>query len=174
MALLALFKAQGYLEVVKKLCLGTLLTCMVASCGEGETHHEGHHPGRSDAALEGCNGRGEALERIELSKNIGSSTVTLSFIDAEPPVPIVGNNSWTFALQVDGMPLKGIASALTVTPLMPDHEHGTPTKVVVTEVSEGTYRFAPVHTRMAGYWEITVGVDAEALNAELVFGVCVE
>jgi hypothetical protein len=173
-ARLALFKAQGYLEVVKKLCLGTLVAWMVASCGEGETHHEGHHPNYSDAALSGCSGRGEALEDLELSEGAGSSMLTLSFIDAEPPVPIVGNNSWTFALQMDGMPLKDVASAITVTPLMPDHEHGTPTKVGVTEVSEGTYRFAPVHTRMAGYWEITVAIDSRELNAQLVFGVCVE
>lgn len=169
-----MFQGQGYLEVVKKVCLGAILVWLVASCGEGETHHEGHHPSRSDAALGGCNGRGEALEALELSESLGSSTIALSFVDAEPPVPVVGNNSWMFELQMDGAPLRDMASAITVTPLMPDHEHGTPTKVGVTEVSEGTYRFAPVHTRMAGYWEITVAIDAEALNAELVFGVCVE
>jgi hypothetical protein len=98
----------------------------------------------------------------------------LSFVEGNPARPIVGNNSWLFLLAVDGEPATNLASAITVTPFMPDHGHGTPTAVVVTEGESGQYLFEPVHTRMAGFWEIAVEVDTARLKTRFTFGVCVE
>src|SRR5690606_6585047 len=98
------------------------------------------------ADVEGCDGRGEPLKGLSVSaKSSDGAKVTLEFVEGTAMPPIVGNNSWTFRLRIDGEPLTGAEADITVTPFMPDHDHGTPTAVKVEEVSAGTYRFQPVH-----------------------------
>ncbi len=145
-------------------------------CSNGETtHHTTHEPAEAGAVEEGCDGRGRALEGLLVSSEGDAGGVaTLEFLAGEPMPPIVGNNSWLFGLEVGGKPLPDLAAAITVTPFMPDHGHGTPTKVNVVEEEPGEYRFEPVHLRMAGFWEIRVELESEVRVADWVFGVCVE
>lgn len=148
---------------------------VATACLDGETHHGAHAEPDARAAGPACGGRGEPLEGLlGLDSLDGGLDVQLALVAAEPPRPIVGNNTWSFTLKVDEEPLEGVASAITVTPFMPDHGHGTPTEVVVTEIEPGVYRFAPVHTRMAGYWEIGVDISTERVHARFEFGVCVD
>jgi YtkA-like len=148
---------------------------MATACLDGETHDSAHTEADARAAGLPCGGRGEPLQGLQAVDSVdGGRVAHLALIAAEPPRPIVGNNTWSFTLRVDEEPLEGAASATTVTPFMPDHGHGTPTEVVVTEIEPGVYRFAPVHTRMAGYWEIGVDVSTERMHAHFEFGVCVE
>jgi hypothetical protein len=149
---------------------------LLVGCSHGETHDHptGEVPDGGSGAT-ACDGRGQALQGLEVAAEVDAGgTLTLSFIDGEPMPPIVGNNSWSFRLELDGEPLTDASSAITVTPFMPDHGHGTPTAVNVEEEDAGTYRFEPVHTRMAGYWEMRIDVETDEVSAALVFGVCVE
>lgn len=155
--------------------------CLIASAGCAPDETSNSPTDVVDAGIEAgtppapCDGRGQALPDVEVQARVdGGASLKLTFIDGEPMPPVVGNNSWLFAFELDGEPFEGAAEDITVTPFMPDHGHGTPTAVVITETSAGTYQFEPVHTRMAGYWEIRVGVHTAALDTELVFGVCVE
>lgn len=151
--------------------------CLLAACSDGETNAVVTDASTVDAGVSeaGCDGRGGPLEGLEVSAEADAGTrLTLSFVEAEPAVPIVGNNSWLFRLEADGEPLEGAASGITVTPFMPDHGHGTPTAVGVAEERPGTYRFEPVHTRMSGYWEIRVDLESDAAAAKFSFGVCVD
>lgn len=146
------------------------------ACSHGETHDGTHHESSGDGGtLAGCQGRGNVLDGLRLEAQLDAGRAAeLSFVEGAPARPIVGNNSWLFRLLVDEEPLTEVASAITVTPFMPDHGHGTPTTVVVTEAQPGHYLFEPVHTRMAGYWELTVDVEAPTLNTRFMFGVCVD
>lgn len=159
-------------------CFVSVVTCgLLVACSNGETGNfpAGEHVVEAGAAEAACDGRGKPLEGLEVSAETDAGTkLTLAFLEGEPMPPIVGNNSWLFRLEADGEPLMGAASAITVTPFMPDHGHGTPTVVNVEEERAGTYRFEPVHTRMAGYWEMRVDVESEVVSATLVFGVCVD
>lgn len=152
-----------------------LVVGLATACLDGETHHGAH--AEADARTGGlpCGGRGEPLQGLQAMASMdGGRVAQMALIVAEPPRPIVGNNTWSFTLKVDEEPLEGVAAAITVTPFMPDHGHGTPTEVAVTELEPGVYRFAPVHTRMAGYWEIGVDVATERVYAHFEFGVCVD
>jgi hypothetical protein len=143
----------------------------------GDYATDGATSGRfdADAGAAGCDGRGKPLDGLEVStENDAGEKITISFVEGEPMPPIVGNNSWLFHLEADGEPITGVASEITVTPFMPDHGHGTPTAVTVEEERAGDYRFEPVHTRMAGYWEIRIDVDSDVVSANLLFGVCVD
>ncbi len=145
-------------------------------CSHSETHPETHHERPGDAAtLTACQGRGDVLDELRVEAELDAGRAAeLSFLEGNPARPIVGNNSWLFFLAVDGEPASNVGSGLTVTPFMPDHGHGTPTAVVVTEGKSGQYLFEPVHTRMAGFWEITVDVATASLKTQFTFGVCVE
>lgn len=113
-------------------------------------------------------------EAASVDAGDGGTGFELRMLEAEPNPPIVGNNSWTVEFLYEGTPLTGAEADIFVTPFMPDHNHGTPTPVSVTEISDGVYRLEPVHLRMAGYWEITLDVDAPDGERALSFGVCIE
>jgi hypothetical protein len=53
---------------------------------------------------------------------------------------------------------------------MPDHAHGSPQPVVVTEMGDGEYKLDPVNLFMAGYWEVTISAEDD----DIVFPLCVE
>lgn len=147
-----------------------------AASGPTDDHH-GHDGG------DGCNGRGlsEFEEDHVLFSNDGNHDAgdggtgfELRMLEAEPNPPVVGNNSWLVKVTHDGKPLIGAEGDIVVTPFMPDHGHGTPTTVSVTETTDGVYRLEPVHLRMAGYWEIALDIDAPAAQRAPSFGVCIE
>jgi hypothetical protein len=161
--------------------LGTLaLFVGFTGCdGGADDFHPGHDRSElgdvPDAAEGGgCEGRGKPLSGVVLRPKDALVDAGLALVSAIPARPIVGNNSWVFALTVEGEPATGWASVFTVTPFMPDHGHGTPTIVRVEEVEPGQYKLEPVHTRMAGYWEVTVSVDVPAGELNFVVKVCVD
>jgi hypothetical protein len=139
-----------------------------AGCG-GEPNAEAD-AAKTPAPL-GCNGRGVDVDGLEVS---GERGLTLRFESAEPMPPATGDNSWLVALEAEGEPLSGVAHELSVTPHMPDHGHGSPVAVEVTEQDAGVYRVAPINTFMPGYWQITFEVASEELRDAVEFGVCVE
>lgn len=124
-----------------------------------------------DSAL-GCNDRGVNIDGFELS---GDEGLDLAFQSANPMPPATGDNTWVVSLtDAGGDPVTGAADDIVVTPHMPDHGHGTPVAVQVSEEDDGVYQLAPVNTFMPGYWQITFELESDALSDTLVFGVCVE
>lgn len=99
--------------------------------------------------------------------------LVVELVEANEAPPIVGDNEWVIELR-DGAGAAVEACVPTVTPWMPDHNHGTTADPEVTEEGGGRYRvgFEPI---MGGYWEITVAADCGApVVGEAVFKVCVE
>jgi hypothetical protein len=165
-----------------------------ADCGEGlicdvhdglgtcqedhshDTHADTHATGTdtgTDTEAEGCAAETRDDEfAIGLSKS--GQLVTATFVSADPALPIKGDNTWVLSItDLGGAPLDGLT--IQVTPMMPDHGHGT---AVVAEVmatgNPGEYTLTPVNLFMAGYWEVTLDVTSDAGQDSVMFGVCVE
>lgn len=101
-----------------------------------------------------------------------NNKVSFKIVDAMPAPPARGDNVWTLELKtVGGTPIQG--AAMIVTPFMPDHQHGTPTDVVIEPMQlEGQYKLSPVNMWMPGLWETTIQVNgADADKA--VFKFCI-
>jgi hypothetical protein len=102
--------------------------------------------------------------------------VTVSFVDAQPAPPIRDFNTWTLAVHdLDGNPVEGADWELF--PWMPDHGHGSPTPIVVTESeTPGEYVLDPVDLFMAGRWTITMTLSLpdDGGEDEVEFAFCIQ
>lgn len=166
-------------------CAGLLLlgssACQSSSSAndsESALGTKGTQQESNDAGMQGperdaapCQGRGQSLAGLSVE---GDDGLSLKVESIEPNPPVVGDNSWRVELSRDGEPLAGAADEILVSPFMPDHGHGSPVSVGVSELSDGVYRFEPVNTFMPGYWEITLRVQGDAGESSVVFGVCIE
>ena len=136
----------------------------------GETHGETHGDTEEEGA---CEGETRADEfALGLSKT--GASITATFVSADPAPPIKGDNSWvlTFTDEADA-PLDGLE--IVVTPMMPDHGHGTPVEVVVSATGNpGEYSLSPVNLFMTGYWETTLDITLDQEQDAVTFGFCVE
>lgn len=109
-----------------------------------------------------------------LEKTGTQKSMRVRLLESKPGPPIKGDNEWRVQiLDPKGGPISG--AALTVTPLMPDHRHGTAIKAVVQEQGGGEYRVAPINLFMPGFWTITFALKHQdgALD-QAVFSFCVD
>jgi hypothetical protein len=127
-------------------------------------------PEEVDAGSLPCGGRGRDLHDLSVT----GEALSLEVLELQPDPPVVGDNSFRVALELEGEPLVGASDDIIVSPTMPDHGHGTPVTVGIFESGQGIYQLEPVNTFMAGYWQISVEVDSESGTGWVQFGVCVE
>ncbi|MEJ7603693.1 MAG: FixH family protein, partial [Kofleriaceae bacterium] len=82
-------------------------------------------------------------------------------------------NTWVLQINATGgSPVTG--AAMTVTPFMPDHQHGSGKTVVVEPMSEpGQYQLAPVNMWMPGLWETTISASSASGTDQVVFKFCI-
>ena len=103
----------------------------------------------------------------------GAAGLTFRLMSSMPAPPSRGNNTWEIEI-VDGAGAPVLGAAVSVKPFMPDHQHGTGVRAVLTEQGEGRYQATPVNLWMPGLWEITVGArPATGQPDEVVFRFCV-
>jgi hypothetical protein len=98
--------------------------------------------------------------------------LSFALIDAAPAPPDEGDNSWTLHVTDGEEGVEGLA--LTVTPWMPDHDHGTPIAAVATEATGGDYTVAPINLWLAGLWEVTIEASDGKSTDAAVFAFCIE
>lgn len=93
---------------------------------------------------------------------------------ADPAPPDRGDNAWTVRLtDAAGQPVVG--ATIEAKPFMPDHGHGsTPMFGTVTDQGDGTYRITSLNLFMAGYWQVTLTIQAGDQSDQLVYGFCIE
>lgn len=107
---------------------------------------------------------------VGISK-VGTAGVQFKLLEATPAPPARGDNVWVLELTKAGTPVNG--AAMIVTPFMPDHQHGTPTDVLIEPMSgPGQYKLAPVNMWMPGLWETTIQVDGPDAD-KAIFRFCI-
>jgi hypothetical protein len=110
---------------------------------------------------------------LGLTKPGESSRFSFKLVTADPAPPARGDNSWVLELDTMAAPPAPVTgAALSVTPFMPDHQHGSGKTVTVTPMTEaGQYKLEPVNLWMPGLWEVTIQVNG-AETDRAVFRFC--
>lgn len=97
-------------------------------------------------------------------------------MSAEPAPPARPDETWIFQINamnagVVGAPLTG--ATITVTPFMPDHQHGTAIRAQVEAMPDaGQYKISSINLWMPGYWETTLTVSG-SVSDSVVYKFCV-
>ena len=142
-----------------------------AACGSGTMTPD------ADEALACINsGRGDTYV-IGLEHAGKSGQLDFKLMSATPAPPGFNDNTWVvqvnaMAAGVVGAPVTG--ATITVTPFMPDHQHGTPIRALVTEMAGGQYKLSPINLWMPGYWEITLDVQTASAHDTVVYKFCIQ
>jgi len=101
-----------------------------------------------------------------------------TLVSADPAPPARNLNTWvvqinSLAAGVVGAPATG--AVMTVTPFMPDHQHGAGLTVQVQEMATaGRYQLSQINTWMPGYWEITIDAQVGGVHDSAVFRFCIQ
>ena len=100
--------------------------------------------------------------------------LTFKLLEATPAPPTRGDNTWILQLTSQGAAAPVTGAAMTVTPFMPDHQHGTPITVGIEPMPEaGQYKLTPVNLRMPGLWQTTIEAQNGAEIDRAVFAFCI-
>ena len=156
-----------------RLLVPSLITAAVAACGGGGSSS----PPDADEAL-ACltSGRGDTyVAGLEHAGKAG--LLDFKLMSANPAPPGFNNNTWvvqvnSMAAGVVGNPVDG--ATFTVTPFMPDHQHGTAIKAKVTPMSGGQYQLSPINMWMPGLWETTISASAGGVSDSVVYKFCIQ
>ena len=126
---------------------------------------------------------------VGLDNHGKNGLIDFKLMSADPAPPARGDNTWLVqlnamtegsdgsggsAVAIDGAAIDG--AALVVTPYMPDHQHGTPIMVGITDQGSGLYQLTPVNLWMPGYWETTIdvtsGSGSDAVKDSTIYKFC--
>ena len=142
------------------------------ACGSGTT------PPDADEAL-ACmtSGRGDSYV-AGLERTGRSGLLDFKLLAATPAPPGRFLNAWTLQINtmssgVVGAPATG--ATMTVTPYMPDHQHGAGAYIVqIKETADGKYELSEINLSMPGYWEVTIDAQAGAVHDTVVYKFCIQ
>lgn len=146
--------------------LGALLT--VAACDGGSPG-----PGLDGAALFSCETETRDVDYMpNLERASPSGAWKAVLVASEPGPPVKGTNTWTVRV-LDGAGATRDDVTVTARTFMPDHNHGSTVKAVVTPMGGGVYRVAPLYLYMPGLWQVTLDLDTPAGPDSVMFPVCI-
>jgi YtkA-like len=152
-----------------------VMLALVVGCGNspsGHTHGDGGEPDAEQFIP--CTNDPRADHFVPgLAKTGPMGRLKVVLLASDPSPPTKGNNAWTIRVEDMGTPQTG--ATMKITPFMPDHGHGTPTKANVSPMMEpGQYQVTPLYLYMAGLWQITLEVTTPAAKDSVVFSFCIE
>jgi hypothetical protein len=104
------------------------------------------------------------------------NALDFALMTADPAPPARGDNTWNIQMSAmtSGVVGNGVAGAtLTVTPFMPDHQHGSPIEVEITDKGGGAYELSPVNLWMPGLWQTTIQATSASGSDSAVFAFCI-
>jgi hypothetical protein len=141
------------------------LTLFAAACSDG-----GHG---DDGESYNCAAEDRDDEFVVGIEKAGmAGKLTFKLLEATPAPPARGDNTWVLQLSSAATPVTG--AAMIVTPFMPDHQHGTPTPVVIEPMTEpGKYKLSPVNMWMPGLWQTTIEAQVGTDTDKAVFAFCI-
>lgn len=123
-----------------------------------------------------ASGRGETY--VVGLEHVGTSgALNFRLMSAMPAPPAFSKNTWIVQINamssgVVGAPVAG--ATITVTPFMPDHQHGTLRVNIEAMPEAGQYRLTPIDMWMAGLWEVTINAQAGAVRDTTVYRFCIQ
>ena len=158
--------------------LASILIPAAAGCHGGQAG-----PDADEALACMTSGRGDTFA-VGLNHTGVNAAYKFELKSAIPATPDrTDRGTWVIAISWEANPSQAITGAmLTVSPFMPDHQHGpgdyTPKveelHLLDPSAPPGQYQISDINTWMPGYWEITI--DAKTPNNvedSAVFKVCV-
>lgn len=154
------------------LSLASLTLGAAGACGSSATMTPD-----ADEALACINsGRGDTYV-VGLEHAGKAGQLDFKLMSADPAPPGFNNNTWVvqvnaMASGVVGAPVTG--ATLTVTPFMPDHQHGTQIRAKIDELTGGQYKLSPINLWMPGYWEVTIDVQTAAAHDSVIYKFCIQ
>ncbi len=114
---------------------------------------------------------------VGLEKIGDGAVLDFKLMSANPAPPARGDNTWI--LQINAMTGGAVGApstgaSMTVTPFMPDHQHGTPSEVSVMAMPDaGQYQLSPVNMWMPGLWETTITATSATGTDTVVYRFCI-
>jgi YtkA-like len=146
------------------------VTAVVTGCGGASS------PDANEGLACVMSGRGETYV-VGLEHAGAGGMLDFKLMSAMPSPPAFSKNTWIVQINrmsggVVGAPATG--ATLTVTPFMPDHQHGTLRVNVEAMPEAGHYRLTPIDMWMAGLWEVTIDADAGGVRDRVVYKFCIQ
>ena len=154
-----------------RLLVPTTFLISFAACGGGGVVMD------NDAGTYNCANETRAdTFVVGLDKHGAATALDFKLVQADPAPPARNDNTWQ--LQISAMSGGTVGStvagaSLTVTPFMPDHQHGTPIQVGITDKGGGMYELSPVNMWMPGLWETTIQASSASGSDQAVFRFCI-
>lgn len=151
--------------------LASALALAAAACHGGGTTPD------ADEALACVNsGRGDTYA-VGLQHNGVNDAFNFKLMSAMPAPPMRNLNTWVIQINwaATGAPVTG--ASLTVTPFMPDHQHGAGayTPQIQELSTPGQYQISDINTWMPGYWEITIdAMTPDKVEDSAVYKFCIQ
>lgn len=145
-----------------------LATVFVLACDAGPSV-----TATDGAALFSCETETRAVPySADLTRSSSSGAWQAVLVASDPGPPIKGSNTWTVRI-LDGAGATRDDVVVTARTFMPDHNHGSTVKAVVTPMGAGVYRVAPLYLYMPGLWQVTLDIDAPTGPDSVMFPVCI-
>ncbi len=150
--------------------IATVLFASLAACTGGGTMSGDDQPYNCAAET-----RADTF-KVGLDKVGSGGVLDFKLMTADPAPPARGDNTWNIQMSAmtSGVVGNGVAGgSLSVTPFMPDHAHGSPIPVVVTDKGGGAYELSPVNLWMPGLWQTTIEATSASGTDVAVFAFCI-
>jgi hypothetical protein len=147
-----------------------ILMLSLAACSGGEMHGD-------DEPVNCATETRDDVFVVGLAKMGTGGALEFKLMSANPAPPARDDNTWQLQLSsvtggTVGAPVPG--ATLTVTPFMPDHQHGSGKAVVVEPMTEaGHYNLTPINLWMPGLWETTISASSASGSDSAVFRFCI-
>jgi hypothetical protein len=134
-----------------------LISAALSAVGAAGCHGGSTGPDADEALACMTSGRGDTYA-VGLQHTGANAAYIFKMMSAMPAPPGRNLNTWVIQItwEATGAPVTG--ASLTVTPFMPDHQHGPGayTPQVMELTTPGQYQISDINTWMPGYWEITL------------------
>jgi len=143
----------------------------VAACGGSDAPPDADEAFACMASMRGD------LYTANLERDGAAGLLHFTLVSAAPAPPARMLNTWV--LQVNAMASGQVGApedgaVMTVTPFMPDHQHGAGAYTVgVTGLGNGQYTLSDINTWMPGYWEITIEAQVGSVHDTVVYKFCI-
>lgn len=155
------------LTIIKLILASCLL--FVASCGDDNNHNH--------SSIVPCDQETRDDTYVQGIEKTGLQNLIKTSLDEASPAPpdVSTNNQWSITATSVSTATALTGCTVTVTPWMPDHNHGSVAASVVESTTPGQYDITQISLFMGGLWEITLDFEcADSVEDQVIYKFCTE